>query len=77
MSLYTNLSHLNIKSCRNVNLFNYSENKIHTPSVSQYHIITPENDQHNYVSMAGHQNFKCQSAKISEFRRHDIIMSLG
>ena len=39
MSLYTNLSYLNIKSCRNVNLFNYSENKIHTPSVSQYHII--------------------------------------
>ena len=40
MSFYTNLSYLNTKSCRNVNLFNYSENKIHTPSVSQYHIIT-------------------------------------
>ena len=68
MSLYTNLSYLNIKSCRNVNLFNYSENKIHTPSVSQYHIIT-----HIFIfqwkismfsiSASGYRLIKCKSVR--------------
>ena len=52
MSLYTNLSYLNIKSCRNVNLFNYSENKIHTPSVSQYHIPAHMQDDRESLPLA-------------------------